>query len=197
MNKGISAAVRRLLDRLYPERQIILRCRGEVTFVALGKKSQTGLSLVGLSLVGWLSYASVSIYLQQNIIANKDSHIARMVGDHDRLSDDMRAVEKKYSKITANLESNQKLLGDVLRQRDNVDRIRKKLLRKLGLTKKQRNLALNKSAALRARLAGLEANLRHTLDQSHNLQINLGQVTNQLESTESERQLAQQERKTL
>ncbi|MCS5606114.1 MAG: peptidoglycan DD-metalloendopeptidase family protein [Alphaproteobacteria bacterium] len=197
MDKGIAAAVRRLLDRLYPERQIILRCRGEVTFVALGKKSQTGLSLVGLSLVGWLSYASVSIYLQQNIIVSKDSHIARMVGDHDRLSDDMRAVEKKYSKITANLESNQKLLGDVLRQRDNVNRIRKKLLRELGLTKKQRDLALNKSEALRTRLAGLEANLRRTLDQSHNLQINLGQVTSQLESTESERQLAQQERKTL
>ena len=81
MNKGIAAAVRRLLDRLYPERQIILRCRGEVTFVALGKKSQTGLSLVGLSLVGWLSYTSVTIYLQQDIIASKDNHIARMVGD--------------------------------------------------------------------------------------------------------------------
>ena len=174
MNKGIAAAVRQLLDRLYPERQIILRCRGEVTFVALGKKSQAGLSLVGLSLVGWLSYASVSIYLQQNIIVSKDSHIARMVGDHDRLSDDMRAVEKKYSKITANLESNQRLLGEVLRQRDNADSIRKKLLRELGLTKKQRDLALNKTEALRARLAGLEANLRRTLDQSHNLQINLG-----------------------
>ena len=197
MNKGIETEIRRLLDWLYPERQIILRCRGKVTFVALGKKSQMGLSLVGLSLVGWLAYASVGIYLQQDIIASKDSHIARMVGDHDRLSADMRAVEKKYRKITANLESNQKLLGNVLRQRDSVDRIRKKLLHELGQTKKQRDLALNKSEAQRTRLAGLEANLRRTLDQSHNLQLNLNSVANRLAKSVSDRDRMQLERKAL
>ena len=197
MNKGIETAVQRLLDWLYPERQIILRCRGKVTFVALGKKGQLGLSLLGLSLVSWLSYASVGIYLQQDVIASKDNHIARMVGDHDRLSADMHAVEKKYRKITANLESNQKLLGNVLRQRDSVDRIRKKLLHQLGQTKKQRDLALNKSEAQNARLAGLKANLRRTLDQSDNLQLNLNSVANRLTKTASDRDRIRQERKAL
>ena len=132
-----------------------------------------------------------------DLIARKDVHIARMVGAHDRLNADMRAVESKYRKITANLENNQKLLGDVLRQRASLDRVRKELLRELGQTQAQRDLALNRSEKLRTRLSNLEASLRRTLDQSENLQSNLSQVTNQLASTKLEGEKVWRERQTL
>ncbi|MBT4489110.1 MAG: peptidoglycan DD-metalloendopeptidase family protein [Rhodospirillaceae bacterium] len=197
MNEGIAAVVARLMGRLYPERQIILRSRGEVSFVTLGQTSQIGLSLVALSLLGWLAYASVGIYLQLNIIADKDVNIARMVGAHDRLNADMRAVETKYRKITANLESNQKFLGDVLRQRASLDRVRTELLRELGQTQKQRDLALNRSQKLQDRLTSLETSLRRTLNESNNLQSDLSQVTDQLASTKFEREQEQKESQTL
>ncbi|MFP6746168.1 MAG: peptidoglycan DD-metalloendopeptidase family protein [Alphaproteobacteria bacterium] len=197
MNEGIAAAVARLLGQWYPERQIIFRSRGEVSLLTLGRKSQIGLSLVGLSLLGWLTYASLGIYLNLNIIATKDVHIARMVGAHDRLNADMRAVESKYRKITANLENNQKLLGDLLRQRASLDRVRKELLRELGQTQEQRDLAMNRNGKLQAHLSNLEANLRRTLEQSDDLQSNLSQVSNKLASTESEKETVRRERAAL
>ena len=197
MDQGIAAAVARLLERMYPERQIFLRSRGEVGFVTLGRKSQIALSLVAVSLIGWLAFASVGIYLQKGIIAGKDVHIARMVGAHDRLSADMYAVESKYRQITADLESNQKLLGDVLRQRASLDRVRTELLRELGQTRTQRDLALTRSEKLQARLTSLETTLRRTLDESNSLQSNLSQVTNQLASTQFEREKVRRERTAL
>jgi len=197
MKEAIAAKVAWLLERMYPERQIILRARGEVSFVTMGRNSQIGLSLMGLLVLGWLAYASAGIFLQQDIIAGKDNHIALMLGAHDRLNADMRAVERKYRGITANLADNQRLLGDALRQRASLDRVRAELLRALGQTKKQRDLALDTSQALQDRLASLESSLRRTLDESSDLQTDLSQVTRQLADTKSEKERVRQERRNL
>ncbi len=197
MKEAIAAKVAWLLERMYPERQIILRARGEVSFVTMGRNSQIGLSLMGLLVLGWLAYASAGIFLQQDIIAGKDNHIALMLGAHDRLNADMRAVERKYRGITANLADNQLLLGDALRQRASLDRVRAELLRALGQTKKQRDLALDTSQALQDRLASLESSLRRTLDESSDLQTDLSQVTRQLADTKSEKERVRQERRNL
>ncbi len=197
MSEGFTIACKRLLDRCYPERQLILRSRGDVSFVTLGPRSQIGLSLACLMLLGWLTYASAGLYRHLEIVAGKDDNIARMVGAHELLNADMRAVESRYRKITVNLENNQKLLGDVLQQRANLDRVRAELLRELRQTRDQRDLALNQRANLETRLANLEGSLRKTLAKSDHLQSNLSQVTNQLSTTEMHRAQVQQERKAL
>jgi len=197
MKEAIAAKLAWLLECMYPERQIILRARGEVSFVAIGRNSQIGLSLMGLLVLGWLAYASAGIFLQQDIIAGKDNHIALMLSAHDRLNADMRAVERKYRGITANLADNQRLLGDALRQRAGLDRVRAELLQALGQTKKQRDLALDTSQALQDRLASLESSLRRSLDESSDLQTDLSQVTRQLADTKSEKERVRQERRNL
>ena len=194
---GSAAKLARLLERLYPERQIIFRSRGEVSLVTLGRNSQIALSLAAVVVLGWLAYASAGIFLQQDIIAGKDKHIALMLGAHDRLNADMRAVETKYRQITSNLADNQRLLGNALRQKASLDRVRTELLRALVQTKKQRDLALGESRALQNRLAGLETSLRQTLDESSHLQTNLSQVTNQLASTTTEKDEVHRERRSL
>jgi len=148
MNKGILAAIRLVLDKIYPERQIILRCRGNVSFVTLSKESQLALSLTSLLLVGWLAYATIGVYWQKGIIVKNNTDIAQMSGDQDRLSADMHSIEKKYQKTVASLENNQNLLNDALRQRNVLEKIRKNLQYELGKTEKQRDLALGKNYAL-------------------------------------------------
>ena len=197
MSEDFVIIARRLLDRWYPERQLILRSRGVVSFVTLGTKSQIGLSLACLLLLGWLAYASTGLYRHLDIVAGKDDDIARMAGANKLLNADMRAVENRYRKITVNLENNQKVLSDVLLQRADLDRVRAELLRELRETRNQRDLALNRSTDLQVRLAKLESNLRRTLDQSNDLQSNLSHVTNQLSATETNRAQVQQERKAL
>ncbi len=197
MSEGLTIVGKRLLDRCYPERQIILRSRGNISFVTLGQRSQISLSLACLMLAGWLTYASAGLYRHEGILADKDDHIAHMVGAQELLNADLRAVENRYRKITVNLEYNQKILGDVLRQRANLDRVRTELLRELRQTRDQRDLALNQSAKLQTQLAALENNLRRSVDQSNDLQSNLSQITNQLSTTEMRRVQMQQERKAL
>ena len=197
MDKGFVVALERLLDNCYPERQFILRSRGEVGFVTLGQKSQIVLSLGGLLFLGWLAYASVGAYLQLDIIAGKNAQIAGMVGVHDRLNADMRAVESRYRQITLDLEDNQKVLGDILLQRASLDRKRAELLRELNKTRKQRDLAYNRGAKLQVRLAKLEGSLHRTLDESSDLQSHLSQITNRLATTENDRDREQRERLTL
>lgn len=197
MIEGIVLAGKRSLDRFFPERQVILRSRGDVSFVTLGQKTQIALSLVLLSFMGWVGYSSAGLYRHLEIVAGKDAQISRMVGANDLLNADMRAVENRYRKITVNLEINQKALGNVMRQRANLDRVRTELLRELSQTRKERDLALDKSANLKARLAGLESNLRRTLDQSDNLQSNISELTQRLSTTEQRRARVQMERKAL
>ncbi|MBT4045256.1 MAG: peptidoglycan DD-metalloendopeptidase family protein [Rhodospirillaceae bacterium] len=197
MSEGKAVAAKRLLDRVFPERQILLRSRGEVSFVTLGQGSQIGLCLVGFSLLGWLAYASTGVYFQSDIIAGKDAHIARMVSAHDRLNADMRAVESRYQQITANLESNQKVLGNVLQQRSDLGRVRAELLRELKQARKQRDVAISRSEKLNSRLAQLENSLRQTLSDSTHLQTNLSHVMDRLATSENVRSKAQQERSAL
>jgi len=197
MSEGFIVVGRRLVERWYPERQLILRSRGIVSFITLGPRSQIGLSLASLILLGWLTYASAGLYSHLDIVAGKDDRIARMVGVHELLTADMRAVESRYQIITANLENNQKVLSDVLQQRANLDRVRAELQRELRETRGQRDLALNQSTTLQTRLAKLEGSLRRTLDQSNNLQSNLSQVSGQLSVTEMRRAQAQEARKSL
>jgi murein DD-endopeptidase MepM/ murein hydrolase activator NlpD len=195
MSEGFTVAAKRLLDQLFPERQIILRSRGDISFVTLGQSSQIGLSLGCITLLGSLAYASIVLYRHLEIAAGKDVHIARMVGAHELLNADMRAVESRYRKITTDLESNQKVLGDVLKQRASLDRARSELLRELRQTRDQRDLAVNRSANLQTRLAKLEGSLRQTLDKSNSLQSNLSKITNKLTTAEVRRSKVQQERK--
>lgn len=197
MSEGFKATVGRLLDRLYPQRQIILRSRGDVSFVTLGLKSQIGLTFCCLALLGWFAYASTGIYFHLEIVADRDDRIDRMSGANDLLNAEMRAVESRYRKITVNLESNQKVLGDVLRQRANLDRVRTELLRELSQARGQRDVAMSQSKILQARLTKLEVSLRKTLSKSNVLQSNLSQITNRLTSTEIERTKVHQERKDL
>jgi murein DD-endopeptidase MepM/ murein hydrolase activator NlpD len=197
MSEGVTVATKRLLDRFFPERQILLRSRGEVSFVTLGQSSQIGLSVGALSLLGWLAYATAGIYLQSSIIAGKDDHIARMVTAHDRLGADMRAVESRYQQITANLESNQKVLGDVLQQHSDLGRVRADLLRELKQVRKQRDVALNRSEKLNTRLSQLENSLRQTLNESTHLQSNLSYVIDRLATSETDRDKVHQERSAL
>ena len=197
MSGDLTIVGKRLLDRWYPERQLLLRSGGNISFVTFGLKSQIGLSLACLMLLGWLAYASAGLYRHQVIIAGKDSQIARMIGTQKLLNAEMRAVESRYRKITVNLEYNQEVLGDVLQQRASLDRARAQLARELRQTREQRDLALNRSARLQTRLATLEHNLRRTRDESDNVQSNLSEVTNQLSTTEMNRAQVQQERKAL
>ncbi|MDP6346700.1 MAG: peptidoglycan DD-metalloendopeptidase family protein [Alphaproteobacteria bacterium] len=185
MGAGPAAAIGRLCERLYPERQILLRSRGEVRFVTLGRPSQITLSVIAMGLIGWLGYATSGLYLQLNIVAGKDARIAEMAGAYDQLSADMLAVEDRYKTITSDLENNQRLLGEVLHHRASLQRVRQDLMRELGQTRGQRDLALSRGKRLEQRLSRLENNLRQTLGRTNRLQGNLAKVSDALAESRS------------
>ena len=106
--------VRRVLDRLYPERQFYYRSRGVVRFIALGKPSQMALSGFVLAVTGWLVFATVHVVLNDQIIEAKDRRIAEISAAYQVLADRTVAGEERLLAITGEVEAQHKQLLELV-----------------------------------------------------------------------------------
>ena len=79
-----SGKVRRVLSRIFKERQIYHRSDGVVHFISMSSKSQVALATVITAALLWVAYASVNVVFKEQIIVAKDR--------------DSRIMETTYSK---------------------------------------------------------------------------------------------------
>lgn len=79
-----SGRVRRIISRLFKERQIYHRSDGVVHFISMSTKTQIALAAVLGSFLLWVAYASVNVVFKEQIIVAKDR--------------DARVMETAYTK---------------------------------------------------------------------------------------------------
>ncbi len=83
MSTGFVAKLRSGLTRLFPERQIYHRSRGEVHFVTIPPRTQIVLISGTLAFLTWVAFTSVNVVFKDQIIDSKDRRFNEMQANYE------------------------------------------------------------------------------------------------------------------
>lgn len=183
----------RLISRLFPERQLLLRTNGDVTFLKLSKRMQITLTAALLVLLLWMAFASIGIGVHRDWLAARDAQIEDISHAYDQLTNDMQAIQQRYETITLDLEGKHEFLSKVLAQRSGLENRLKKLTGELIFTTGERDQAKAVGYELRRKLTDLDVKLDRALGTADHLEGNLNLVSNRLLEIRSDRDEANRE----
>ncbi len=105
-------------DRLFPERQIIFRSRGDVRYIALSARTQLLMATGVVMFAGWIGYSSVNVFYRNALLDARDRRIAELSLAYDRLAADFNTNQEKFVTASRDLEDRyQRLYEMAMKQR--------------------------------------------------------------------------------
>ena len=206
MISGIKKAATRTLDRLFIEREIILRTDGKVRYLRLSRGFQKAVGVLGLVLTGWLSYATGSYLFHAETIASKDREIEDHRAAYVHLLSEVDEYEDQFARITRDLEGNQTELLTLLEQDGDsgvgADEVRDSLagafgrsLRRPAKTETEQEEVAE--ADVGGRLQTFEDDLEVIADRNASLRSEVSKIKDMLRNSEQERAMVQAARDRL
>lgn len=104
---------RELRERLFPERQIIFRSRGDVRYVALSSRAQIAMATSIVAFAGWIGYASVNVFYRDTMLDARDRRIAELSYAYERLAADYEKNQENFVVASRDLEERYRRLYDM------------------------------------------------------------------------------------
>ena len=178
---------RRLIDRLFPERQLHIRTEGRVSYYRLSKGSQIALVAVLGLIGGWGAFSSVSFVLNDAVLGAKESQLATARVAYRSLLDEVGKYQKRFSSITRDLEENHGLMLSVVEQNAALQQSLKSVEGQLNSTERERTRVIAARQALIRQLAGVEEKMRGVADHNFTLRGNLYTTEADLQTALAER----------
>ncbi len=184
---GFLVRLRRLTHRLFPERQIVLRTAGRVSFVTLSYRLQLG--VVGMLLLfgGWTTYTSVSYVLHEKILESKDGDIASARLAYRSLLMEVASYQQKFTSITSDLEENHSMMLGLVQQNAGLQQNLKVVSAQLQSTEQEREKVRLAREELRRQLSEAEGKLLTINSHNFALKDNLNTVEGDLQQVIGER----------
>jgi murein DD-endopeptidase MepM/ murein hydrolase activator NlpD len=102
-----------LRDRLFPERQIIFRSRGDVRYVALSSRAQIAMATSIVAFAGWIGYASVNVFYRDAMLDARDRRISELSFAYERLAADYEKNQENFVVASRDLEERYRRLYDM------------------------------------------------------------------------------------
>ncbi|NQV48030.1 MAG: peptidoglycan DD-metalloendopeptidase family protein [Rhodospirillaceae bacterium] len=177
----------RTRNRLFPERQIVLRTEGRVSFMSLSRNLQMTMAGFILLLGGWGTFTSVNYVLNENVMASKDSQVANARLAYRSLLSEMQVYQEKYTAITAKLEDNHSMMLGLVEQNASLQQNLKTVTAQLKNTEQERETVLTVRENLKVELSSVENDLRALTGANSSLKGNLDSVEKELQTALSER----------
>jgi murein DD-endopeptidase MepM/ murein hydrolase activator NlpD len=104
---------RELRDRLFPERQIIFRSRGDVRYIALSSRAQIAMATSIVAFAGWIGYASVNVFYRDAMLDARDRRITELSYAYERLAADYEKSQENFVVASRDLEERYRRLYDM------------------------------------------------------------------------------------
>lgn len=177
----------RVKDRLFPERQIVLRSDADVSFVTLSQRLQMSVAAVLFMFGAWTTFASVSYLLNGVILEAKDQQVASARLAYRSLLSELATFQDKFSSATARLEENRGMLLGLVEKNASLQINLKTVTAQLKNTEQERENVLATREQLNNSLASLE-------DQKYQLTGNNFELKDNLKTVEKDLQVALSER---
>ena len=129
MSTGIVAKLREGVTRLFPDRQIYHRSRGEVHFITVAARTQIILIMGTLAFLTWVAFTSVNVVFKDQIIAAKDrrynemnanfqTRIDRLRGEIDDVNGILRHTQDRFSEELELLEERQNRVDQLVEDQE-------------------------------------------------------------------------------
>ena len=132
MGRG-SGKFRRLLSRLFKERQIYHRSDGVVHFISMSSKTQIALAIVAGAAILWTAYASVNYVFNEQIKVTQDSDyqimqrsLTAQINQGKRAYDDVatlnEVIQQEFSKAMGEVSERHLMLENTVRRKAVIDK---------------------------------------------------------------------------
>ena len=184
---NINDRITETLGRLFPERQIMLRSEGRISFVTISKRFQLSAVAVALTFVGWSAFASISYVFYDQFLESKDNQVANARLAYRSLLSQVASYQRKFSYITSDLESNHTMMLGLVKNNASLQQNLKTVSAKLKHTELERERVLAVRQSLREKLTDSEGEVRSLNSQNYALKDNLGTIESDLQVALGER----------
>jgi murein DD-endopeptidase MepM/ murein hydrolase activator NlpD len=178
---------RRLIHRLFPERQLHIRTEGRVSYYRLSRGSQIAFIVVLALIGGWGTFSSVSFVLHDVVLGAKESQLASARVAYRSLLDEVGKYQKRFSSITRDLEENHGLMLSVVEQNAALQQSLKSVEGQLKSTERERARVIAARQELIRQLAGVEDKMRGVAEHNFTLRGNLYSTEADLQTALAER----------
>lgn len=179
--------VKRLLNRVFPERQIHVRTRGHIRFFRIPQWLQISVVSIALACSGWVSYSTVSFIEHDEIVIAKDTMIADARRAYDDLLSDITVYQRRFAELTRELEDNHNLMLSLVERNATLQRNLSSVAKRLRNTESDREDVASAREQLRGKLARVEDDMRSLASKNFSLRDNLVSVETDLQKVIRER----------
>jgi murein DD-endopeptidase MepM/ murein hydrolase activator NlpD len=82
------------IRRLFPERQILLRTEGRLSYIRLSTRSQAVMAVFVLLVLAWTSFGSITVVMHRDVVAAKEQRHAEIIAERDRRIEDGKRAQQ-------------------------------------------------------------------------------------------------------
>ncbi len=179
-----------VLDRVFPERQIVVRSDARVRYIRFSQRLQISLTVLLVLTGSWVGYASASYMLNATIVAGKDRQIDAARKAYGNLLSEVSEYQRKFMGITRDLEENHALTLDLAEQNTALQQDLSTVEYKLRMTENEREQAFATRERLNDELSNIQQDLHSLTNRNFLLQDNLDTIETSLQRALEERNAA-------
>ncbi|MEZ5892833.1 MAG: peptidoglycan DD-metalloendopeptidase family protein [Parvularculaceae bacterium] len=132
MSRRSSGKIRRVLSRIFKERQIYHRSDGVVHFISMSTKTQIALAMIVGAALLWVAYASVNVVFKEQIIVAKErdgrimeTTYSKRLHDAQRAYDDVselnQIIKQNFDETMADISARHQLLQNLVERKATID----------------------------------------------------------------------------
>lgn len=178
------------LDRMFPERQFMVRAEGRISHLRVSQRAQVAVAIFLVGLASWGGFSSVKFLLHTQIVAFKDDQISTARLAYRTLLGEIAEYQKKFNAITREIEENSVFTSSLREQsaqlQQNISTVEAQLL----ATEQERGLMAAAREKLRTQLVEIENNMQTLASRNFTLKGNLTSTENDLQTALAERNQA-------
>lgn len=184
------SVVKRLLQHLFPERQLFLRVEGRLSHARLSSRLQVFLTLMLFGAGAWIAFSSASFMLHDDVLAAKDDQIASARLAYRSLLGEVAEYQKKFTDMSGDLEEYHEMMLGLAEQNTALQRNLNTVESQLRSTRVDRQNVNVARDNLRGRLRELEDDMQKLANRNFALKDSLSFAERDLETTVVERNQA-------
>lgn len=190
---GITALKHRsakILARLFPERQVIIRTEARVSYLRIGQKVQIFATLALMVFGSWLGFSSTGYLMAERVLAAKNKQISNARLAYRNLMGEVADYQQKFIAITGDLEENHTLMLDLVEQNTALQQNLNSVEQELRITEAERQSVIATRERLKDNLADIQDNLHSLTSRNYLLRDNLNSIESDLQLALAERNTA-------
>lgn len=176
------------LERHFVDREIFVRGNDRVRYLRISARVQKVAATGTVALLTWTAIATTGIGLQQTRLALQDTQLEDQRVAYLDLMEEVSAYHGAFSRITTDLEANQKYLLEILQQDGITPDKLAGIEEKLKPTEEVEGRIAEARQSLRNRLETFEADLKDIAQRNESLQAQVAALRATLHASQAERE---------